>query len=81
MKGVIYLESVTFHKKKFNEKKAGALVGTITETMEYLRELYATIGKSRDNSRAWTSEDFSAHLEPAAHVTGPERWSILFPVA
>jgi excinuclease UvrABC ATPase subunit len=58
MKGVINLDSIKLPQKKFNSKRPGALVGTITEVSDYLRLLYAMIGKSRDN-RAWTSQDFS----------------------
>jgi excinuclease UvrABC ATPase subunit len=59
MKGVIKLDNIKLPKKRFNTKRAGGLVGTITDVLEYLRLLYAMIGKSRDNSRSWTSLDFS----------------------
>lgn len=59
MKGVINLDSIKLPNKKFNAKKPGALVGTITEVSEYLRLLYAMIGQSRDNSRSRTSHNFS----------------------
>jgi excinuclease UvrABC ATPase subunit len=59
MKGVINLDSIKLPPKRFNAKKAGGLVGTITDLSEYIRLLYAMIGKSRDNSRSWTSQDFS----------------------
>lgn len=59
MKGAINLDNINFVKKKFNVKRPGALVGTITEVLEYLKFLYALIGKSRDNNGSWTSQDFS----------------------
>jgi excinuclease UvrABC ATPase subunit len=59
MKGVINLEGIKLSQKKFNSKRPGALVGTITEVSESLRLLFAMIGKSRDNNWAWTSHDFS----------------------
>jgi excinuclease UvrABC ATPase subunit len=59
MKGVINLDSIELPKKRFNAKRPGGLVGTIMEVSEYLRLLYAMIGKSRDNNGAWTSQDFS----------------------
>jgi len=42
MKGVIQLDSIieNLQYKKFNAKRAGSLVGTITEVSEYLRLLY-----------------------------------------
>ncbi|MFC6228086.1 hypothetical protein ACFQI7_09715 [Paenibacillus allorhizosphaerae] len=43
--------------KKFNAKRPGALIGTITEVSEYLRLLYAMVGKSGHGS--WTSPDSS----------------------
>jgi excinuclease UvrABC ATPase subunit len=53
------LDSIKLPQKKFNSKRPGGLIGTITEVSEYLRLLYAMIGKSRDNNGAWTSHDFS----------------------
>ncbi|MBD0379910.1 hypothetical protein [Paenibacillus sedimenti] len=55
------MDSIKLPHKKFNAKRPGALVGTITEVSEYLRLLYAWIGKSRDNNRTWTSQDFSGN--------------------
>jgi excinuclease UvrABC ATPase subunit len=59
MKEVINLDNINLLNKKFNAKKPGGLVGTITEVSEYLRLLYAIIGECRDNNRSWTSQDFS----------------------
>jgi excinuclease UvrABC ATPase subunit len=59
MKGVIHLDSIILPQKRFNPKQPGGLVGTITQVSEYLSLLYAMIGKSSDNNRSWTSQDFS----------------------
>ncbi|MGO4495681.1 hypothetical protein AB4114_07205 [Paenibacillus sp. 2RAB27] len=55
------MESLLLPQEKFNEKRAGSLVGTITAVSEYLRLLYALIGKCRDSSGSWTSQNFSAN--------------------
>jgi excinuclease ABC subunit A len=59
MKGVIQLNSIYLPPKKFNPKRPGALVGTITEVSEYLGFLHEKIGKGCDDSRLRTSRDFS----------------------
>ncbi|MFC3773719.1 hypothetical protein [Paenibacillus sp. GCM10012303] len=41
------MDRTLFPMKRFNAKRPGALIGTITEVLEYMRLLYAEIGKSR----------------------------------
>ncbi|WP_029192572.1 hypothetical protein [Paenibacillus harenae] len=53
------MENLLLPQEKFNEKRAGSLVGTITAVSEYLRLLYAMIGKCRDSSSR-TFQGFSA---------------------
>ncbi|XEC95958.1 hypothetical protein AB6A23_05165 [Paenibacillus tarimensis] len=52
-------------KKKFNSKRPGALIGTITEVSEYLRLLYELVGKSGDNHNG--SCRFQEHSEKSTY--------------
>jgi excinuclease UvrABC ATPase subunit len=58
MKGVINLDGIVLPQKRFNAKRPGGLVGTIMEVSEYLRLLYAMIGKGRGPA-GWTFQDSS----------------------
>jgi hypothetical protein len=67
MEGDIYLDRLNVPQKKFNTKRAGALVGTITEVSEYLECLYDLIGLS-DSSRSRIPQDVST-ISPSETCT------------
>jgi len=47
------MEGETIIVKPFNGKRAGALLGTITEVQDCLKVLYTAIGRNREEGRTW----------------------------